>query len=85
MKTVAVFEAKNRLSELLAAVAQGEEITITRHGSPVARLVALDANVKSSSPEQCQRVSGVMQRLRALGAGAVLGCTVQQALQSGRD
>ena len=84
MKTVAVFEAKNRLSELLAAVAHGEEITITRHGSPVARLVALDASVKSS-PEQCQRVSSVMQRLRVLGADAVLGCTVQQALQSGRD
>ena len=84
MKTVAVFEAKNRFSELLAAVAHGEEITITRHGSPVARLLALGAGVQPA-PEQCQGVSGAMQRLRVLGAGAVLGCTVQQALQSGRD
>lgn len=59
MKTFAVFEAKNRFSELLAAVAHGEEITITRHGSPVARLVALDGVAPPSSPKQRQRVSGV--------------------------
>jgi len=84
MKTIAVFEAKNRFSELLAAVAHGEEITITRHGKPVARLVALSANAQPL-PQQCERVSGAMQRLRVLGAGAELGCTVQQALQAGRD
>ena len=84
MKTIAVFEAKNRFSELLAAVAQGEEITITRHGTPVARLVALSASAQPS-PQQRQRVSGAMQRLRVLGAGAKLGCTLQQALEAGRD
>ncbi len=31
MKTVAVYEAKNRFSKLLAEVALGEEFTITRH------------------------------------------------------
>ena len=35
-----VFEAKTRLSELLSRVEQGEEITITRHGVPAARLVS---------------------------------------------
>lgn len=83
MKTVAVFEAKNRFSELLAAVTQGEEITITRHGSPVARLVSLDACMQTT-PTQKECVSAVMQRLRAFGAGAELGCTVQEAIQQGR-
>ena len=41
MKTVPVHEAEARLSELLAAVELGEEITITRHGRPVARIVAV--------------------------------------------
>lgn len=85
MKTVAVFEAKNRLSELLAAVEHGEEITITRHGTPVARLVAPDIHAPLTPQQQCQRVSGAMQRLRILGAGAELGCTLRQALESGRD
>ena len=35
-------------------------------------------------PEQRERVSAVMRHLRALGAGAKLGCTVQQAIQRGR-
>ena len=84
MTTVAVFEAQNRLSELLAAVAQGEEITITRHGSPVARLVGLGAGGQVAA-QQPQRVLDSMKRLRELGSGAELGCTVRQALVSGRD
>jgi prevent-host-death family protein len=36
---VGAYEAKTRLSQLLQRVAAGEEITITRHGHPVARLV----------------------------------------------
>ena len=39
MNDVALFEAKNRLSELIHRVEAGEEIAITRHGKVVARLV----------------------------------------------
>jgi len=35
---VGAFEAKNTLGSLLDRVEQGEEIVITRHGKPVARL-----------------------------------------------
>ncbi len=37
--TIGAHEAKARFSQLLERVAAGEEITITRYGSPVARLV----------------------------------------------
>ncbi len=36
---VGAFEAKNKLGSLLDRVERGEEIVITRHGKPVARLV----------------------------------------------
>lgn len=36
---VAIYEAKNRLSELINRVEAGEEIAITRRGKVVARLV----------------------------------------------
>jgi prevent-host-death family protein len=36
---IGAFEAKNTLGALLDRVEQGEEIVITRHGKPVARLV----------------------------------------------
>ena len=39
MREVGAFEAKNTLGTLLDCVEQGEEIVITRHGRPVARLV----------------------------------------------
>lgn len=40
MATVALAEAKARLSELIDRVAAGETVSITRRGKPVARLVA---------------------------------------------
>jgi len=39
MHEIALFEAKNRLSELINRGEAGEEITITRRGKAVARLV----------------------------------------------
>lgn len=40
MDEIGVFEAKTKLSALLDRVEKGEEIIITRHGKPVARLTA---------------------------------------------
>jgi prevent-host-death family protein len=39
MKTVGAYEAKTRFSELLAEVANGETVVVTKHGVAVARLV----------------------------------------------
>ena len=39
MRSVGAFEAKTHLAALLDAVSAGEQITITRHGRPVARLL----------------------------------------------
>ena len=39
MREVGTLEARNSLSALIEQVEKGEEITITRHGRPVARLV----------------------------------------------
>lgn len=38
-KEIGAYEAKNNLGQLLDRVARGDEIVITRHGQPVARLV----------------------------------------------
>jgi prevent-host-death family protein len=39
MESVTAFEAKTRFGRLLERVARGEEVIITRHEKPVARLV----------------------------------------------
>ena len=41
MKTIGAYEAKTHFSELLSEVAAGETIEITKHGTPVARLVPI--------------------------------------------
>lgn len=59
MSEIGAFEAKNSLGALLDRVAQGEEIVITRHGKPVARLVP---NVGRIDRAQAQ---AAVARLRA--------------------
>ena len=39
MESVTALEAKTRFGQLLERVAQGEEVIITKHEKPVARLV----------------------------------------------
>ena len=39
MATVTAFDAKTRFGELLDRVKRGEEIVITRHDKPVARMI----------------------------------------------
>ncbi|KON81473.1 type II toxin-antitoxin system prevent-host-death family antitoxin [Azoarcus sp. PA01] len=66
MRPVPVFEAKNRLSELLTLVERGEEIAITRRGVAVARLVAMDADASSGDAARRQAVGEVFADLRRL-------------------
>jgi prevent-host-death family protein len=60
MRQVGVLEAKTNLSSLLDSVEQGgEDIVITRHGKPIARLSAANAEAprvrKLSGPELAER------------------------------
>jgi prevent-host-death family protein len=41
MKEIGAFDAKNKLAELLDLAESGEEIIITRHGRPVAKLAPI--------------------------------------------
>ena len=56
MNSMSLAHAKAHLSELLNKVESGEEVLITRHGRPVARLVPVNP-VKHAMP---------LQRLAAL-------------------
>jgi prevent-host-death family protein len=78
MDTVGLFDAKTHLSALIERVAQGEEITITKHGTPVALLVPA-GNLRKKDPRK------VAERIRALRKGAKLkGLTVRQLIEEGR-
>jgi prevent-host-death family protein len=57
MITVGAFEAKTNLSALLDKVEAGEEIQITRHGKPVARLVASPEKTIANPAELIERIN----------------------------
>ena len=67
MNDIALFEAKNRLSELVHRVEAGEEIAITRRGKVVARLVA------PAHEDAGQRARDAIAGLRASRQGVSLG------------
>lgn len=86
MKTVAVYEAKNRLSEILAAVEHGEEYTVTRHGTPVARIVPAHAAASGSSADELKARRKLIARIKARReANSVTDFDYRAAVEEGRD
>jgi len=78
MKTVGAFEAKTHLSSLLEEVAGGEEILITRHGKPLARLVPV-------ATDGHERRLEAIDRLRSFATGRRLrGLSIQALRDEGR-
>ena len=56
METVGAYEAKTHLSHLLERVMQGEHITITKHGVPVAVLQPPETERKRNPAEVISEV-----------------------------
>ncbi len=53
MHEFGAFEAKNKFGHLLDLVEHGEEVTITRHGKEVARLVPARHHVRPGRSARC--------------------------------
>jgi prevent-host-death family protein len=92
--SITVSEARAALPELLSRVQDGEEITITRHGAPVAVLVRPDA-LRSRRAGAALGDAGRIHELLSQAAAAHLpdgpGLTAQRAeeliaeIRAGRD
>jgi prevent-host-death family protein len=74
MITVGAFEAKKHLSSLLDRVAEGEEVVITKHGKPVARLMSV-------ARADRDRVNDAFEKLKLLRKRTTLGGLSWQALR----
>jgi prevent-host-death family protein len=79
MATVGAYEAKTHLPELLKRVENGERITITRHGHPVAELVPPGGASRRD-------MSGVIEEIKTFRAAHSLGpdLTIRQLIDEGR-
>jgi len=78
MTQVGAYQAKTHLPALLDQVAKGEEITITRHGTPVARLVPVTPT--STVPRE-----ETIEQLRDFRQGRKLGrMSLRKMIEQGR-
>jgi prevent-host-death family protein len=62
MKTVSARDANQHFSKLLAEVESGEEVVITRHGRPVARLVRDTGMSPEDRAEALRKLNEIMDR-----------------------
>ncbi len=76
--SIGVYEAKTHLTRLLDRVADGERITITRHGVPIAVLNPYD-------PDKSAEVTGVIAEIRAFRRQNRLdGLSIRELIDEGR-
>ena len=76
--TVGAYLAKTHLAELLEKVEGGEEITITRHGKPVAKLVPVNSTTAGERMAAIRRIQNLGENL-SLG-----GVKIKDLIREGR-
>ncbi len=76
---IGAYDAKTHFSELLERVENGEELTITRHGSPLARMIPVR---RKATPAQRRTAIDAM---RELAKGLSLdGLRIKDLMAEGR-
>jgi prevent-host-death family protein len=71
MKTVSARQANQEFSRLLAAAAAGEEFVITRHGTPVAKLVPVARPLSGADRDAAVRRMVKLMKKGIPGLGGV--------------
>jgi prevent-host-death family protein len=82
MHTVGSYEAKTHLPRLLERVEQGETITITRHGKPVARLVP--AVITKPRPDVAAAIAAMIEFQEKEGPTLGGKLTIRDLMDEGR-
>jgi prevent-host-death family protein len=63
MERIGIYDARSKLSELIERVQSGEEVVLTRHGEPVARLVPEKRRQKRSRAATVARIRSLARKL----------------------
>ena len=79
MDKVGAFEAKTHLPELLRRVEEGESITITKHGKPVAMLVP-----PKELPGDVKAAIKAMREFRDKQGPELRGISIRELIEEGR-
>ena len=75
---IGAYEAKTHLPALLERVERGEQIVITKHGRPIARLMPINGK------DQDRRANAIT-KLKEFAKGRTLGMPLKQLIEEGRE
>jgi prevent-host-death family protein len=84
MAKVTAFEAKTHFGELLDRVSRGEEVVITRHDKPVARLVPEGAQRLDDVRRTVAGLRELQQRIRRRSRPKLSDLEARSAIEEGR-
>lgn len=80
-QTIGLFEAKTHLSELVARAEQGDEVIITRHNRPVAKLVPVARARRAGAAGR----QAAIDALLAFEPIELTDATVSELIRAGRE
>ncbi len=80
MDSIGLFEAKTHLSELIARAERGEEVIITRHNRPVAKLGPVGRLPRGRG----QRMQSALDALQGFEPIPVEGISIAELIGAGR-
>lgn len=85
MTTISAFEAKTRFGDLLERVSRGEEIVITKHQKPVARLIPEGRPALSEVRDAVNDLASLRNEMASRrGARPLPNKDIRDAVQKGR-
>ena len=84
MASVTAFEAKTRFGELLDRVSKGEEVVITRHDKPVARLVPEGTQRHDEVRRSVEGLRELQDRIRRRSKATLTDREARAAIDHGR-
>ncbi len=85
MTTISAFDAKTRFGDLLERVTRGEEIVITKHQKPVARLVPEGRPGISEIRESVDELRSLRHEMASRrGARPLSDKDIREAIRKGR-
>ncbi len=84
MARMTAFDAKTRFGELLDRVSKGEEVVITRHDKPVARLIPEGAQRLDEVRRAVTGLRELQQRIRQRSRAQLSDREARSAIDEGR-
>ena len=82
MDEFGILDARNNFSALVERAEKGEEVIITRHGKPVVKLTAVDANEERAKRREAIRQIRKMRQ--SISPNALDGTSIKEMINEGR-